>query len=300
MDEAEDGFEAENMGATMADTQPDDMEPGLTVEAAFRTILHRCCSEIDAHIAFVLDRDEAIGPHKTRVWLRRLVTALDAFAPVLKRKATRTFRDEAKRIFRDLGKVRDNDVLLENLPESERSAKRVEAVARLRMKVRQRMRDRSSVMFAPRLLRSVSEGSLFRSGPAATLLRAEPVERLAEAALDLAWEDCLRHRKRFGELGPGPLHEFRKDLKAMRYQTEFFAPFFAGSQAAGFRVELQRMQDLLGTATDAEVTRAMLGKGAGKQARDTVRDAVAKAEDIWRLLLSSVPWWRIEPRARLH
>lgn len=300
MDEAEDGFEVDNTDAVIVEAQHGRMEPGLTVEAAFRAILQRCCSEIDAHIAFVLDRDEPIGPHKARVWLRRLVTALDAFAPVLKRKASRAFRDEAKRVFRDLGKVRDNDVLLENLPESERSAKRIEAVARLRMKVRQRMRDRNAVMFAPRLLRSVAEGALFRGGPAATLLRAEPVERLAEAALDLAWEDCQRHRRRIGELGPGPLHEFRKDLKAMRYQTEFFAPFFTGAEAADFRAELQRMQDLLGTATDAEVARAMLGKGAVKQARETVRDAVAKAEELWRALLSLDPWWRVQPPARVH
>lgn len=273
-----------------------DLGPGLSVEGAFRAIVRTCCTEIDGHIAFVLDRDEATGPHKARVWLRRLVTALDAFEPVLKRKATAAFRKEAKGIFRQLGKLRDSDVLLEGMAEGQRSRKLLDAAARLRVKVRAKLRDANAVLFGPLFLRTVEDGSIFRTGPVAVLLRAEAIDRLAEAALDVAWEDCRKHRAKLAALAPTELHEFRKDLKTLRYQTEFFAPFLVSDRASAFRSELQRLQDLLGMATDAEAARALAGKAADKAERDAVRSAVARAEAFWRALVAEEPWWRVKRR----
>ncbi len=290
---------------------PQPLGPGLTVEAALRAIVRRCSAEIDAHLAFVLDRDEPVGPHKARVWLRRLVTAMDAFAPVLKGKKAAAFRAEAKAIFRALGKLRDSDVLMERMVAQDKGGRLAEAAAALRQKVRGKLRDRNAVLFAPLLLRAVNDGVLFRAGPEARVMRGEPVARLAEAALDVAWEDCCAHRHRIGELPPVALHDFRKDLKTLRYQTEFFAPLLGSDRAEAFRAKLQRMQDLLGVATDAQVMQTApegAGKAKGgrraetrKADRAAIRAALSDAQDIWLSLLEAEPWWRLRAAVgRLH
>ncbi|MBC2836874.1 CHAD domain-containing protein [Paragemmobacter straminiformis] len=208
-----------------------EIGPGMTAEAAFRHIAQRCGAEIDAHLAFVLDRDDPEGPHKARVWLRRLVTALDAFGPILKRRATAGLRDEAKAIFRELGKLRDRDVMMARLDAADVSPKLRDASARLREKVRMRLRERNAVLFSPVMLRAVDEGALFRTGPAALVLRAGPVDDIAVEALDLAWETCAKQKADLRRLPPEVLHGFRKRLKTLRYLSEFFAPFLIAQGA---------------------------------------------------------------------
>ena len=255
-------------------------------------ILRTCCAEIDAHLAYVLDRDDAVGPHKTRVWLRRTVTALDAFGPILKRQTTAHIRAEAKAIFRDLGRLRDRDVLIAGLVDAGRTPKLDAATARLREKIRTRLRDRNAVLFSPVLLRTVVDGVLFRTGADATRLRAGPVDAIAQTALDAAWTRCRKHRKDIADLQDTALHGLRKDLKTLRYLSEFFAPFLLAQGAEPFRAELQRMQDLLGIATDAQIAKA-LGKKAGVTIdRRAVRDAVDQANAVWQALLLHRPRWR--------
>lgn len=268
--------------------------PGMSAEAALRHILQRCCAEIDAHLATVLDRDDAAGPHKARVWLRRTVTALDAFAPVLKRKVTAELRAEAKDIFRALGKLRDQDVLLGGIPVEERSAKLEAETARMRDKLRRRLRERDAVLFSPFLRRKVEDGSVFRGGAMARAMRAGLVQHIAVAALDAAWKRSSRRGEDIEALRASALHGFRKDLKTLRYLSEFFAPFMVAEGAATFRVEMQRMQDLLGVATDAQVAKALGRKAWAMVDRDVVRDAIDEATAVWAALRLHRPWWRAE------
>lgn len=266
--------------------------PDMSAEAALRHILQSCCAEIDGHLALVLERDDGAGPHKARVWLRRCVTALDAFAPVLKRKATAELRAEAKAIFRVLGKLRDHEVMLAGFPEGERSAKLEAETARLRMKVRLRLRECDAILFPPFLSRRIGDGSLFRRGARAQGLRAGPVGPIAAQALDAAWARCCKRGDGIDGLRAAALHGFRKDLKTLRYLSEFFAPFLTAEGAAAFRAEMQRMQDLLGVATDAQVARAS-GKAAWAAVdREAVREAIRQADAVWDALRMHRPWWR--------
>lgn len=295
MDEDRDGDQDGDQGGPVAARAT----AGMSAEAALRHILHICCAEIDGHLALVLDRDDAAGPHKARVWLRRTVTALDAFAPVLKRKRAAALRAEAKDIFRSLGRLRDHEVLLVAVPVEERSAKLEAETARLREKLRVRLRERDAVLFSPFLARRVEDGSLFKAGARARAMRAAGVARIAVLALDAAWTRCGRRGGDIDALRAGALHGFRKDLKTLRYLSEFFAPFLEAEGAATFRVELQRMQDLLGVATDAQVAKAMGRKAGATVDREAVREAIEQATEVWAALRLHRPWWRAET-VRVH
>lgn len=278
---------------------------GLTAEGALRRIVALCCAEIDAHLALVLDSDAPEGVHKARVWLRRLVAALDAFHPILKRRATAQLRAEAKDIFHMLGKVRDRDVVLEGLAEAERPAKLVAYSLRVRQKLRNRLRARSAVLFAPLVLRAVDEAALFRSGARAVKLRLGGVDAIAVVALDQAWHACRDRQGDLRELGAGALHGFRKNLKTLRYLSEFFAPFLVGDGVEGFRGDLQEMQDLLGVATDAQAVTA-LGKASAKGSHrqggnERVAQALDRAARLWHDVARQSPWWRRpRPEGVLH
>lgn len=269
-----------------------EIGPGMTAEAALRHILQRCGSEIDAHLAMVLDRDEAEGPHKARVWLRRFVTALDAFEGIVKRRAKADLRGEAKAIFRLLGKLRDHDVLMAKLGEGDVPPKLAAASVGLRVKVRARLREGNAVLFSPVMLRMVEDGSLFRNGAAAVFLRAGPVDTVAVDALDDAWESCRKQKSDLRRVPPEALHGFRKRLKTLRYLSEFFAPFVGAAGAEALRAELQKMQDLLGVATDAEAARALGKGGRGVIDKVAVRNALDQAGAVWEALLLHRPWWR--------
>lgn len=117
------------------------IDPGMTAEAALTALVTGCALDIDRHLAQVMETAAPEGPHKTRVALRRLTTALDAFAPLLRRSAARALRREAKRIFRRLGEVRDVDVYLETLTARDRDRLAPEAET-LREATRTALRER--------------------------------------------------------------------------------------------------------------------------------------------------------------
>jgi CHAD domain-containing protein len=97
----------------------------------------------------------------------------------------------------------------------------------------------------------------------------------SEYALEPAREfGCRRIIKRFNkirkiglEIGKGTpakqVHEFRIEVKKLRYLMECFHPVFDPEEIAKVRSELKTVQDELGTYQDAEVQVAKLVQLAG-------------------------------------
>lgn len=271
-------------------TEETTENPGLSAatsaEAAFASIVADCCAEIDRQLAAVLISDHESGPHKARVALRRLTTAIDAFAPILRRKAAAALRTEAKWIFRLLGRLRDADVFLAAQDAPPR--KLLRETEKLREEVRAELRGRKAVTFAPLMSRAIGpEGGLLREKPRGLAARAAPVGRLAGGALDQAWATALSHGADPAELTEEELHSFRKDMKTLRYQAEFFAPIWPDAPWAPFRATLQDLQDELGLINDLANARAR-----GHQP-DPRREAKARENAMahWADLRAAGPFW---------
>lgn len=266
-----------------------EIAPRMTAEAALTALATDCARDIDRHLAQMMETEAPEGPHKTRVALRRLTTALDAFAPLLRRSAARDLRREAKRIFRRLGEVRDIDVYLDALPARDRDRLRPEAEA-LREATRQALRDRGALAFAPGLQKALVSAGLFRSGPTGLAARGTPVTDLARSALDAALQRCRAHGKSLKAMGTRERHEFRKDMKTLRYLTEFFASLWpAGTTDLGLAA-LQKLQDDLGLLNDMANARRRAGKPLGRSKAEA--EATARAEAHWAALRKARPWWR--------
>lgn len=273
-----------------------EITPRMAAEAALTVLATACARDIDRHLAQMMETEASEGPHKTRVALRRLTTALDAFASLLRRNAAREIRREAKRIFRRLGEVRDIDVYLEALPARDRDRHHDEAET-LRERTRQALRDRGALAFAPRLQSALAGSDLYRSGYSGLAARGQVVTDLARTALDTALRRCRAHGKSLTAMGTRERHEFRKDVKTLRYLTEFFAGLWPESQAEPALAALQDLQDDLGLLNDMANARRRAGKPLGRSRAEA--EATARAEAHWAALRKARPWWRDAPLAEL-
>lgn len=271
---------------------PEDwVSPDMACDQAFAAIAAACCAEIDAQLAICLASDDPAGPHKARVALRRLTTALDAFAPILRRGQAAGARARAKRIFRVLGKLRDADVYLaDHAGDADRARLQGETAA-LRQKTRKALRQSRAVAMAPALMRQLATGGLMRRRPRGLQMRAAPVGDLARAALDRAWARVQAPGAALEGLGEEARHEFRKDMKTLRYLAEFFAPLWPGPGAGAFRETLQQVQDDLGLLNDLANARRRGGAtDPGQEAR-----ALAGARGHWQRLTDAPAFWAVSP-----
>ncbi|NPD17133.1 CHAD domain-containing protein [Xinfangfangia sp. D13-10-4-6] len=254
-------------------------------EQAFCHIIISCCQAIDRQLTVFLETENESGPHKARVALRRLTTALDAFSPILHRKQAAQVRVAAKRLFRTLGEIRDADVFLA----SQRGEKKAlgDKVLALRRKTRKALRDSKAVGFAPGVLKLCRSGQIFRSDRRSQILRAAPVAVLARLVLQEAWADAHRYGPDPGQMGEEARHDFRKDLKTLRYLAEFFAGFWPGPAHQDFRSRMQGLQDGLGVLND--MANARQRGRAGDP--DAEADALRKAARIWAAISEEAPFW---------
>lgn len=267
----------------------------LSSEAAFREICQSGALAIDAALALFLETEDPAGPHRARVALRRLTTALDAFAPILRRRATAELRAVAKRIFRDLGQVRDSDVYLQARRGTKGKTVPAALAARnrdLRESLRRKLRRDRAVGFAQRIRAAVQpDGGIFRRSASARRARLAPVRGLGGDALDKAWRRCLAYGPSVGAIPVDDLHDFRKDMKALRYLAEFFAPHFPGLQAEPFRSDFRDIQDALGILNDYAVALKIEGKPGPATLPPPQASAMARAQQLWAGLAGAMPPW---------
>ncbi len=269
---------------------------GISCEEAFRRIVLPFTAEIDAQLAQFFGSDDPSGPHKARVALRRLTTALDAFAPILKKPVVNDFRREAKDIFRLLGQQRDADVYLAGLTDARKLRKIQAETDAARAALRVALRKRRAVGFAPRLRQAIETAQIFRVSPKGQTRRALPVETYANGALDEAWEICLDHGKDIARMNGRDQHEFRKDMKSLRYLAEFFTPLWPGPAQAAFHDQMQELQDALGHLNDLRNARAR-GRKLSGEAERRAQATLETAQAGWLALRAAPCWWPADESA---
>lgn len=276
---------------------PDPLARATPCEEAFRRIAVHCAEAFSEALAQVQSSDDPRGPHKARVALRRLTTALDVFEPLLRRKRLAGLRAQAKGMFRALGTLRDSDVHTEGREAEPGHKGRLRRNAALRGRVRKDLMARKADTFAGRVARlTAPDGEIWRRGTQARAMRAAPLGDFAAGMLGQVWADCQSRGGSVSAMDPATRHEFRKDLKSMRYLAEFFAPLFPALSQDPFGTDFHDIQDALGVLNDYQVALALDGrkppaKLPGKQTR-----ALVAAEAIWlRLTTAPLPWDRSAP-----
>lgn len=245
--------------------------------------------------------------HQMRVGARRLRSALTGFAPALQLPKAMTVRSVA-RIARQLGVLRDLDVLLGHLQEQYlphlpiEEQERLQAVIRNLSKARKvaRKRVRATLTDKPyrRLKKALRD---WLQQPTQTAIAARPIEIvLPDLLLPLVSEFLLHPGWLIGApmaiagevptleaveallaADEGIVHDLRKEAKRLRYQMELFAPFY--DPAYGNWVSaIKAIQTILGELQDSAVAIACINKVLGTGGLERELPTLARLFREWR------------------
>ncbi|MGY6411363.1 MAG: CHAD domain-containing protein [Alkalilacustris sp.] len=267
--------------------------PGDRADRAIRAVLLACAEDFERHRARVMRSADPEGPHGARVALRRLRTALGAFRGMLRRAPRRALAQEARALFRLLGELRDADVLAGQAMDGPRAAALAQEARRTRTCVRAALEARGADGFAARVARATEGGHWVRRS--ARRAARGPISGPAAGAMEVAWQGARAHGKRVARLDSEARHGLRKDLKALRYLSEFFAPLWPGRRQRRFLKRLKRLQEALGTLNDLSVAEARLGAEARDARAVQAQDAMVAADRDWRRLRRMRRWWGRAP-----
>lgn len=261
-------------------------------EVAYRGIQKHFKKSTKYQDGVLADRDPE-NLHQMRVGMRRLRTALEVFGPAIDLPEAAQ-SSQVTKIAKQLGKVRDLDVLqlwfqhfLSISSTSTEEAQEIKRVLGRLNKRRQKKFAQLPKLFKSKLYRQfVAAYQDWLEKPQYQAIAMMPVldvvpdlllPLLSQLFLHPGWLVATEPLE--GHIYPmvgmsmealdqvlvqeGPdLHDLRKQMKRVRYQTEFFIPFFGKTyqtQTRGFR----DLQELLGLFQDEAVLNEFLVKELG-------------------------------------
>jgi inorganic triphosphatase YgiF len=298
---------------------PARLDRSTTVEEAAVASLSEIQGQIAGNIVATVETDSLEGPHQLRIGLRRLRSALGAFAPALGCAELERLSGVARDIGATVGTLRDLDVLAEDIlapaagsaPDEPGFAVLSEAVARHRQAARAEVRQ---ALAGPEVAAFVLDLAGFvatrgwRAGGADPAALDAGIRGHARRALDKRWKAVKKRAQKLDELSTAERHELRKKIKKLRYVTEIFESLYPAGKPGKFRGALKRLQDDFGKLNDAKmVETALIGPrapGAGdldaqRASGRVIGAALAEAAHLWprvagdwRALAERGPFWR--------
>lgn len=270
------------------DTAP--LSAGMTGGKALCRIVCACGADFAVHLAQMMENDAPEGPHRARVALRRLRSALRGFSPIIDKKLRKATEKQARDLFRLIGHVRDADVMLHDLPGGDGMQTRRAEADRRRAEVRAELQRASADAFCDTLRTRFSGGDWQAEGARARAWRKGKVARLARRAMRHAWSDSAAHGADLARMPQRDRHELRKDLKTLRYLAEFFVPLWPGDAQDAFLDRMRGLQDALGALNDLSLLDGG-APGAQPPPADQMRQLLKTAQKDWRALRDTKPYW---------
>ena len=249
----------------------------MTASSAFAAIARSELQHLQANEQGVLEGRDPEFLHQARVALRRLRSALSAFASVLPAAAREPVASDLKWLGSALGPARDWDVLVtETMPRireslGERAAlerlaaecSRLRADAQRRMRRTIRSRKYQSVVIGTASW-LVQEGWREQADGTHAALLETPVRAHAQAELERRYERVRKRGRKLAQLTGDELHQLRIAIKKMRYSIDFFSSLFEPGAVRALRTRLSRLQDVLGAMNDAHTLRRLTDEALGE------------------------------------
>lgn len=200
--------------------------------------------------------------HQLRVGLRRLRTALHAFAEAVPELAA--CEAPLAQAFRALGQWRDEGVLEETIaPE----LRRVGAPLSVPPKAPARQASPAALVRATPLQLALLHLLEFTMSAPPGVAQREGLDALLAARLQKLHRQVRKDGRRFAGLPADEQHRVRKRLKRLRYLCEFVAPRFKAKAVKRYLAALEPAQDALGAHNDAIVALERYRSGVDEDPR---------------------------------
>ena len=267
-------------------SRPSALRETDTLAQALRGIVDACVAQFRLNERAGLEAEDPEYVHQMRVAIRRLRSAVRAFAPVLAPDFADRFLPGLRALAGALGPARDWDVLHDELvlpvvrahPEDARLSALAAEVARRREAARAGCRT-ALREGAHRLLLVDLLAHVHCEWPDAAAEPAAPLPDLGEfavARLDALFRRVLKAARRAHADDIPALHRLRIMIKRLRYAIEFFAPLFPAKSQRRFLARMAQLQEDLGLLNDLANARPKLAQCA--QETPAVAEGVAYAE----------------------
>jgi inorganic triphosphatase YgiF len=269
------------------------LDPAVSLDDAFATILHACMLHLLEAIPAAEDGRDPEGIHQLRVALRRIRSAFDLMRAVGSPNKLEALRSEASWLAQNLSPARDWDIFQrKTLPTIAQFCPTIagfdvlEEVAGRRQssayrKARLVLADRRTAKFVIGLGAWI-EARGWRSDVAAEGLAqlAEPTISFAARMLSTQQAKVLKRGRRFKSLAAHERHRVRLAVKKLRYIADFLLPLYGDRKPVRrYSDRLTELQKDLGTYNDMATTASLL---AGLGAEASGSGAAAAAITGWQ------------------
>ena len=277
--------------------------PGVAIGDAFVRLCGAALAQIAANAPGVARGADPEYLHQLRVGVRRLLSAMRTFRPLLKRKRAKAIAQELRDAMQVFGASRDWDVCVLTLERADASEALASSAARQRvgasLPARALAGSAEFLAVQNRVRRWLDEGP-WRSS-------AEPGERVlgyARRALERAHAKLDQRAEGIDWTDRRERHRVRIALKRLRYGGDFFADCFPAGAVGPFLKRLGKLQDTLGELNDLAVAHTLLAELHGDRQHvrrwlaHRERRLIALLSREWMAFARMHPYWRAEgPRA---
>ncbi len=294
------------------------IDPKDSVHKAARDILQECLAQIAANIEAIQQTDDMEGPHQLRIGLRRLRSALALFADALEPSAVAHYKNEARWLGREVGRLRDLEVVLNDIAkpffaESPGAPGAALVLGTLQRHAGEVRTDLRQVLSAERVnefllgLSELTETGVHEKPPVPGKLRD-----LASEMLEKRWKHVFAHARGIDAFAVDEKHALRKELKKLRYAIEFLGPLYAPGGVKRMTGRLKTLQTVFGSLNDAAVADVILSKPPLSSINDlAAQRAIGRllgscetrtlydwpaAREHWKALKECRPFWKRRAR----
>lgn len=305
---------------------PVALSPGQTAEEAARDVLREAAAQISGNLAWLASEAGRMDPEglkQLRVGLRRLRASFKVFDAEIGGEPAAALAEEARWLAGAAGRVRDYDVILDELIAPELAATGDPGFERLREALSARREVARQALaailgthrvdcFVIDLIAFTETRGWLDSGDLTQTRRlAAPVPEVAQRALDRRWRKARKRARGMAEMDIEARHELRKELKKLRYAIEYLRSLYPDAVLKPFLKPLKRLQAVFGDLNDVAMAEAhLLGEDAVVAEDPLAQRAVgrligarlARAEAMWLIaqtrwqeLGEIAPFWRRDP-----
>lgn len=227
-----------------------------TVASGFSAIVTACLKHFRLNEPLAVRDRDAEALHQLRVAVRRLRTALWLFKPAAKGEEFRDLNEQLKSFTRELGAVRNIDVILSTLPPGDPARSQLEKDRhQLYGKIVRKLGTQKFRLFILDLL-GWAHGGEWREGSQSGL----PLMPFALKRLDRLWRGIEERARDLGNLSIAERHRLRIDAKKIRYALEFLSKPLrrCGKAPSKFVKAAEGLQDSLGLLNDLATREQLL------------------------------------------
>lgn len=224
-------------------------------------VFEACRAHVEANVAGAED-GEIESVHQLRVALRRTRVALSVFGKLVDPVERQALGEELRWLAGKLGALREAQVLEEDLlaPLRKRSPRSPALAALARAtdaQVAAQLHETRASIRGPRgahvltRLRALGLVDVEERG-------RRKAKRQAEKRLERRLEGVLEHANAITSGDPAKLHELRKQLKKLRYASEFVSSLFDVAAVHPYVNALEHLQDVIGAMQDEASSRRLV------------------------------------------